>query len=264
MLDDLCVAVFTDVHGNGFAIDAVLSDLGRWSPDIVVNLGDQLWGQADPMRAYDLLAELNAPSVRGNNDERLLMQDAQLDTTVRPLRSWLVEQLPCGVPAYLAALPTALRLADGEVLAAHGTPDTPWDGLLLDWDGNGYVPRPEQEVRARLASTDPAQVVVVGHMHREATRHLDGRLIVSVGPVSSQSDGDPRARWALLRRCRGRWSVEHRRVTYDWDAATRWEVRHGALTGRLALNHAAPPMLRLRDPTLTTVFSATENASQSC
>ena len=65
------------------------------------------------------------------------------------------------------------------------------------------------------------EVVLVGHTHSERVVHLDGRLLVNVGPVAWQNDGDPRARWALLRRRTGRWSVEMRRVEYDWHAAAQ-------------------------------------------
>lgn len=51
---DLRIAVLSDVHGNAFAAEAVLQDIKRRSPDLTVNLGDQVWGQADPLRALEL------------------------------------------------------------------------------------------------------------------------------------------------------------------------------------------------------------------
>lgn len=65
-------------------------------------------------------------------------------------------------------------------------------------------------------------MVLVGHMHREDQRLLDGRLLVNVGAVSWQNDGDPSARRATLTRRRGVWSAQQHRVTYDWQAAADW------------------------------------------
>ncbi|WP_309572557.1 metallophosphoesterase, partial [Deinococcus sp.] len=65
------VAVISDVHGNAFALDAVLADVRACAPDAVLNLGDQIEGGADPGRAADTQAALGAVEVRGNNEEKL-------------------------------------------------------------------------------------------------------------------------------------------------------------------------------------------------
>lgn len=251
MLSDLRIAVLTDTHGNAFALKAVIQDLRRHAPDVIVNLGDQVWRQADPARALADQRALGAVEVRGkvevrgNNDERLVTPAHELHPPHAHLQAWLAERLPRSELERIATLPTTASLADGAVLAAHGTPTTPWDSLLLGWDGTRYVRRPAHEIRERLIVPESTEVVLVGHMHREDVRVIDGRLLVSVGPVSSQGDGDPRARWALLRRHEGRWQVEARRVTYDWDAAARWEREHGPLED--AVDHVCPPNLPMDD-----------------
>ncbi|GMA14016.1 metallophosphoesterase [Deinococcus metallilatus] len=245
MPSDLSIAILTDAHGNAFALEAVIQDIRHHSPDVIVNLGDQVWGQADPVGALMLQRALGAVEVRGNNDERLVTPAAELHPQLARLQAWLAEQLPRAELERIATLPTTASLVHGAVLAAHGTPATPWDSLLLSWDGSGYVRRPEHEIRERLNVAAATEVVLVGHMHREDVRSVDGCLLVSVGPVSSQGDGDPRARWALLTRRGGRWQMEARRVEYDWDAAASWEREHGPLED--AVNHACPPNLEMRD-----------------
>ena len=112
------VAVLTDVHGNAFALEAVLNDIRQHSPDLIVNLGDQVWGQADPLRALELQRSLGAVEVRGNNDERLVMPAEALDPALRPLQTWLAQQLPREELERLATLPTTASLADGALVAA--------------------------------------------------------------------------------------------------------------------------------------------------
>jgi len=248
MRSNLRIAVLSDSHGNGFAMSAIAKDIQRHSPDVIVNLGHQVWGQADPVEALAIQGSLGAVEVRGNNDERLIMPAQDLHPSLAALQAWLADQLPSAELERIATLPTTASLVDGAVLVAHGTPVTPWDSLLLSWDGNGYVRRPAREVRERLLTpevTEGTEVVLVGHMHREDVRVVDGRLLVSVGPVSSQGDGDPRARWALLTQRDGRWEVEARRVEYDWDGAASWERAYGPL--RDVVEHACPPNLPLRD-----------------
>lgn len=245
MCSDLRLAILTDVHGNAFALDAVVHDIARHAPDLTVNLGDQIWGQADPVRALELQLGLCAVEVRGNNDERLLTPSSSLHPSLLPLQSWLAELLPHAELERIASLPTTASLVDGLVLAAHGTPTTPWDSLLISWDGEGYVQRPSHEIQARLVVEPATQVVLVGHMHREDVREVEGRLLVSVGPVSAQGDGDPRARWTLLEQRAGQWTVEARRVVYDWDAAADWERAYGPLSE--AVNHVSPPQFPMRN-----------------
>lgn len=240
MPQNLDIAVLTDVHGNAFAAEAVIADIRRHQPDLIVNLGDQLWGQADPARALEWQRELGAVEVRGNNDERLTMAADQLPARHRQMQAWLAARIPDPERARLAGLPLTARLVDGAVLAAHGTPRSPWDSLLLEWDGAAVRRRPDAEIEARLDDLSGVQVVLVGHMHREDQRTLDGRLLVNVGAVSWQNDGDPRARWALLQRRGGVWSVQHRRVTYDWAAAAAHVLAHGAGQPEEAALHTHP------------------------
>ena len=108
----------------------------------------------------------------------------------------------------------------------HGTPGNPWDSLLWGFKNRQFWLRPDAEIGARLAGHAEARVVLVGHCHREQVREWRGRLLVNVGSVAHQNDGDPRARWSLLTRRGGRWTVEMRRVEYDWHAAAAW-IRAG-------------------------------------
>lgn len=244
-MSDISIAVLTDVHGNAFAVEAVAKDIHAQQPDLILNLGDQIWGQADPVRALDIQRSLGATEVRGNNDERLTSDPALLSPNYAALQKWLAEQMPAAELHRLATLPTSATVADGAVLAAHGTPTTPWDSLLIGWDGQqDYFRRPEAEILERLNVPPETQVVLVGHMHREDVREVAGRLLVTVGPVSSQADGDARARWTHLTRRSGQWRAEARRVVYDCDAATAWEKQYGVIE---PINHATPPNFAMRD-----------------
>lgn len=219
------IAVFGDVHGNRFALEAVVQDIERHEPDAWVNLGDQLFGGADPAGAWQLQQVLKASygvlEVRGNTDERL-GEPLTATTEKREMLTWLHEHLPEGAGAYVAGLPTAVALADGQVLAAHGTPDSAWTYLLRDdkaWAS-------DELVRERLGDLGPARVVIVGHSHLEHVRQLGNVTVVNAGAVSRQKDGLPLARWVLLEEIEGVWSITFRRVPYDIEAAAQWAEVH--------------------------------------
>ena len=171
------IAVFGDVHGNRFALDAVVADILRHAPDAWVNLGDQLFGGADPAGAWSLQQALKSHhgvlEVRGNTDERL-GEPLTDSTEKRAMLEWLHSVLPEGAGAYVAGLPTSVTLADGAVLAAHGTPDSAWTYLLLD----GQTWASDALVLERLGDTGQARVVLVGHSHQEHLRQI-GSLTVT-------------------------------------------------------------------------------------
>lgn len=218
MQPDLRIAVLADAHGNAFALEAVLKDMRLNAPDVVVNLGDQVWGRADPARAYLLQSQLNAVEVMGNNEQKLSWQPEQLGLQGNAFRQWLVALLPSEATTHLAELPLTATLGDGAVFATHGTPQDANQELLWGWRPDGWMMRAPRQLRQLLTGID-VEVVVVGHTHREGITKLDDRLLVSAGSVGWQIDGDPRARWVLIERRRENWHVAFKRVIYDWAAA---------------------------------------------
>lgn len=219
------IAVFGDVHGNRFALEAVVQDMERYRPDTWVNLGDQVFGGADPAGAWQLQQALKAQygvlEVRGNTDERL-GEPLTETTEKRAMLEWLHGVLPGGTGAAVAALPTQTTLAGGAVLAAHGTPDSAWTYLLLD----GKTWASDALVLERLGDIGATKVVVVGHSHQEHLRQLGPLTVVNVGAVSRQKDGSPLARWVLLEGEGDEWNVTFHRVAYDVEAAATWAEQH--------------------------------------
>lgn len=221
------VAVLSDVHGNAFALEAVWREVRAASPDLVVNLGDQIEGAADPARAAALqaaLAEGGALEVRGNNEEKL-WAGGRRNPVSQAYGGWLATQpLAPGTLARLAALPLTARA--GGLFACHGTPESAWSALLWVWDERGfYRSRPPAELWALVAPLE-AEVVVCGHTHRAGATRVGDTLVVNAGSVSDQADGDPRARWTLLERRQGSWSVDFRATPYDVAGAVAWARAH--------------------------------------
>lgn len=216
------IAILTDVHGNAYALEAVLADLKTTSPDAVYNLGDTLWGDADPARAWALQQQHAPPTVRGNTDEML----TTLTDRAPEYRDWLLAQTGMGVLDTLNALPLVASLHNGELLLAHGQPDSAWKALMYT-GGMDRAATPE-ELEARTEGWPARRVVVVGHTHTELLRHWRGVSYVNAGAVSRQKDRDPAARWLLLDRHSGGWNVQFRRVAYDTESAAKWAEAHAS------------------------------------
>lgn len=219
------VAVFTDVHGNRFALEAVLEDIRAAAPDAILNGGDQVYGGADPAGAWRRLRDLGAPAVRGNTDEMVCAPAEELEGR-QSYVEWLHGQLGPGIGEALAGLPLTVEAADGEILLAHGSLQSPWEPLMLVREEGGFRPARSDELLDRSAAFPRARVIIVGHTHREQIVAAGGVTFVNAGSVSRLPDGNPAARWILLERRGSTWDVTFRRTPYDVEGAATWALAH--------------------------------------
>jgi putative phosphoesterase len=216
------IAIFSDVHGNRFALEAVLMDIDSFKPDAIANLGDQVWGGADPAGAWKLQQEVGATTVRGNTDEFIIWPERH--ARARAYADWLRSLLPSHAPERLEALPITAQLAEGEVVLAHGSIKSPWEALMVKFGDEPREATPD-EMLEQIADFPKARVVVVGHTHDQKLRSKNAVTFVNTGPVSRQFDADPSARWVLLEK-RQSWGISFQRVSYDIEAAASWALAH--------------------------------------
>jgi predicted phosphodiesterase len=217
------IAVISDVHGNRLALEAVLADIEAHGVDMTLNLGDMVSGPMEPGRTAELLLECDFPVVSGNH-ERYLVSNGPLDPVDRFARDNLK-------PAHLdwfAGLPGTLAI-NGEILMCHGTPrsdSAPW---LDNWMSGRDTTLPDEAVVTAEADGLEFPVLLCGHTHVPRTVRLrDGRLIVNPGSVGLQMYyGSPDARYGIIERRAGKWSVTLRAIPYDHDAAARQAERSG-------------------------------------
>ena len=65
------IAIVSDIHGNRTAFEAVLADLQRTSPDLILHGGDLADAGASPVEIVDRIRDLGWQGVVGNTDEML-------------------------------------------------------------------------------------------------------------------------------------------------------------------------------------------------
>jgi predicted phosphodiesterase len=219
------VAVLSDIHGNRWALEAVLEEVGRRGVRAIVNLGDSLYGPMDPAGTAEILVPLGLPTVRGNEDR--LTSSAFVDSpTVRFVRGQLE---PIHVD-WLATLPST-TVAFGELFMCHGTPEHDDEYLLQVVSRSGVRRRTSSELCAALRDVS-APVVLCGHDHLPAVAPLpDGRIVVDPGSVGlpayfdetpyphTMESGSPQARFTILSRSAGGWRAENVAVPYDHTSA---------------------------------------------
>lgn len=63
------IAVFSDVHGNIHALNAVLDDIDQRDVDLIACLGDLVGYGAFPNEVVKTVRQRNIPTIRGNYDD---------------------------------------------------------------------------------------------------------------------------------------------------------------------------------------------------
>ena len=132
------LAVISDIHGNLLALEAVLQDITTRGVDDIINLGDWIAGPLWPRETFDLLQDLQIPSVRGNHDRWAIDRpDDQMPPAGRFARN-AISKAECEI---LHALPETIEVdgPGGDILACHGTPTDDMSYLLEEPDRKSVV-----------------------------------------------------------------------------------------------------------------------------
>lgn len=212
------IAIFSDMHGNSAATEAVLAAIVAERPDASYCLGDFVGYGARPNETIALVRERGIPALMGNYDDGVGFDRddcgcAYKDAVERErgLQSllWTRSVTTEENKAYLRTLPPEIRFeTEGtRFRLVHGSPRRMNEYLVEDRD-----PRTLE----RIAAQADADVLVFGHTHKPWVREIGGVLFINDGSVGKPKDGDPRAAWALLTVAPGQpVRVEMRREAYD-------------------------------------------------
>jgi predicted phosphodiesterase len=241
------VAVLADVHGNSWALRAVLADIAERGVEVILNLGDSLYGSLDPRGSGELLRRDLILSISGNQD-RIVHRpppDVEKSQDFRFVRGEITDEQY----AWLASLPDTR--VHGEIFACHGTPASDEAYLLEAVSESGVRLRTSEEILADLVGIGQP-VIVCGHSHVPRLVYLpSGQIVVNPGSVGIPAydhdvpyphvmeSGSPHARYGVLHREAAGWKVELIAVPYPWGEAAAATVRQGQafrapwiLTGR--------------------------------
>ena len=66
------IAVFSDIHGNYQALDAILNDIKKYNYDEVIFLGDAIGIGPEPYKCLDRLLKSNITYIYGNHEMYIL------------------------------------------------------------------------------------------------------------------------------------------------------------------------------------------------
>lgn len=208
------IALFSDVHANLPALEAVLEDIDRRRPDMAFCLGDLVGYAPWPNEVVEAVRRRAIPTIAGNYDQGVGLDsddcgcaytseaDKQLGARSIAFTNQIVTK---ATRTFLRGLPRQLRLTfeqEGEesplhVLMVHGSPRRINEYLFEDRPDKSFL---------RMMRSAAADLMLFGHTHRPYHKALlddvDGtattRHAVNIGSVGKPKDGDARAGYVVV------------------------------------------------------------------
>ncbi len=213
------ILVFSDIHSNLTALEAVLASAGN--VDAYWCLGDLVGYGPDPNECIARVRELpNLECVRGNHDAATLGEVDQntFNHEASLAITWTKRKLKADSQEFLLQLPE--KKVKGNVTLVHGSPRNPvWDYVM------------DYMTALRMFQFFETQICMLGHTHVPAywvenemdskenflldfqKKNIQGRVILNPGSVGQPRDHDPRASFAMFDSENRTWEL--RRVEYD-------------------------------------------------
>lgn len=200
------IAVVSDIHGNLLALDAVMTDMERFSPDEVWCAGDLGWLGPWAGECIDRVRAAGWPTVKGNADVWITGDPQTVDDPNERdefMKIAAAHDISEDQARWLLNLPLG-HSGSGSMLMIHGTPQSAFDAPLPD------APPAEFSIYEGQAA-----LVVYGHVHQGFVRRLsDGTIVANPGSVGIPLD-DTTASYLLIDRQGANFTLRHRRVAYD-------------------------------------------------
>jgi len=211
------IAVFSDVHGNAIALEAILNDINSRGIDLVFCGGDLVGYGAYPNEVIDLIRKYRIPTIMGNYDDGVgfnrsdsgcVHTDPRMKELDRISLEWTKKQVNFENRAFLRSLLERIQFSvcGKKVLIVHGSPHRINEYL--------YADQPEESA-LRMFDDEKVDIIICGHTHFSYTRIMDSKCLINAGSVGKPKDGDQRAAYTVLKLTESSLETEVIRVKYN-------------------------------------------------
>jgi len=224
-------AIFSDLHANLEALEAVLQDAHAKDCTHYVCLGDLVGYNANPHECVEIARSRECPVVKGTHDEQACLTESTRDFNALAERAitWTRENLPAEDKQWLSELRMTRQVRDFTIV--HATLDTPheWGYVFNNLDAVASFTYQHTtvcffghtHVAGAFVRDDGVKRVKVEQLMIEPGK----KYFINTGSVGQPRDGDPRAAYCIYHTDRE--VVEQRRIRYDLPTAQKKIIAAG-------------------------------------
>lgn len=174
------IAIFSDLHGNAHALEAVLEAVADARIDQFVCLGDVATLGPQPEQVLQRLQDLDCVCILGNHDE-FLLDPSRIEAYTRVPEivaaiHWCRGLLSEGALDFVRSFKRRHEITEGanRVLFCHGSPRS---------NTEEFLPSLSTAAIQTLLAGESANIVVTGHTHLQMLRSFKGRLLLNPGSL---------------------------------------------------------------------------------
>lgn len=223
------IAVISDIHGNSMALTEVIRDIKNRDVDIIINLGDSLYGPLDLKGTFELLVNNNLINISGNQD-RIILENLDQDSGSLTLE-YVKSQLNDKMIDWLRHLPFD-TIIDNEIYGCHATPQSDTNYLLEKLEKDHVAIKNKNEIDDLLKNIKQ-KIVICGHSHVANIVETGNKLIVNPGSVGLPAYDDefpiyhtmqnynPRANYSIINIVEDSISIDRVSLDYDFEESAR-------------------------------------------
>ena len=138
------IAVIADIQGNLQALEAVLADIKKWAPDLLLVGGDIILHGPDSLGVLELLSTIDHTAICGNCEKRVLQvpeEESLSDHPIEKLARFTRRQIGTHWCNYISNLPDHRYLSirgNDDVCLSHGVPGDSFRGIGLMNESKRY------------------------------------------------------------------------------------------------------------------------------
>lgn len=187
------IAVISDIHGNIFALKAVLEDIKNRNVDTIICLGDLVGYGPFPNEVIDLIRKEDILVIMGNYDAAVVCNDIKYIQDNQLNRSfalpWSVNEVNENNKKYLKRLPEDITVVDkGKIITfIHGSIRSI----------NEYLKEDSKEAEEVMKEYD-GDILVCAHTHLPYLKKYGEKLLINDGSVGKLKIGRPNATYGIL------------------------------------------------------------------
>lgn len=223
--------IFSDIHSNLEALNAVLSTLESNGVDKYIFLGDAVGYGANPNEVLDLLRSLKPlVSIRGNHDKVVAYIESGANFThhARMAALWAREQITETNKIFLENLDMGPVVVDDIFEIVHGSPTGEDDYIFGEWEagrglmsserwitffGHTHTPVIYRETESTIKRVYPDEDDYCYQLSR------DEKYLINPGSVGQPRDYNPKSSYAILNSDAE--TIEIKRIEYDIESTQK-------------------------------------------
>ncbi len=210
------LAVLSDIHGNMFALNAVLEGIKKHNPERILCLGDLAMAGPEPNKTIDFVKTQDWTVIQGNTDEMIAHYSQEVFDKVKEGAPIMANALKCDVEEiteknkeYLKNLPInkCLEVEGIKILMVHGSPRKNNENIYPDMD---------TDLIEKIFNEVDADLVFCGHTHIPCGYQTNSKItVVNDGSVGRPFTDDAKACYVIADINDGKITIEHHFVDYN-------------------------------------------------